>query len=49
MMRELKAEGADIPGLLSLDDVHVWHALSGAWGGVWPGTIGLDANWLLGL
>lgn len=28
----------------SLDDVYVWHALCGAWGGVRPGTTGLDAQ-----
>ncbi|KAK6913670.1 LOW QUALITY PROTEIN: Glycosyl hydrolases 36 [Dillenia turbinata] len=28
----------------SLDDVYVWHALCGAWGGVRPGTTGLNAK-----
>lgn len=29
----------------TLDDVYVWHALCGAWGGVRPGTIaGLEAK-----
>ncbi|KAL2535223.1 putative galactinol--sucrose galactosyltransferase 4 [Forsythia ovata] len=27
-----------------LDDIYVWHALCGAWGGVRPGTTHLDSN-----
>lgn len=27
-----------------LDDIYVWHALCGAWGGVWPGTAHLNSK-----